>query len=188
MLRNFESMSPQLAAGAWVDETALVVGDVVLAEDVSIWPLTVVRGDVNHIRIGPRSNVQDGTVVHVAHHREGYWPGLPTIVGADVTIGHRAIVHACTIGNACLIGMGAIVMDGAILGDEIVLAAGSVVPPGKQLEGGWLYVGSPAQPRRRLLEAERENLYYSAAHYVQLLRRHRDGPAAAASTSAAGGR
>jgi carbonic anhydrase/acetyltransferase-like protein (isoleucine patch superfamily) len=176
MLRRFETVAPQLAAGAWVDEMALVLGDVTLAEDVSVWPFSVLRGDVNRIRVGARTNVQDGTVIHVAHAREGVSPGLPTLIGADVTIGHRAIIHACTIGNACLIGMGAIVMDGAVLGDESMLAAGSVVPPGKRLEGGWLYVGSPAQPKRRLLDAERENLYYSAAHYVSLVRRHRADP------------
>jgi len=172
MLRRFESHAPRLAAGAWVDEMALVIGDVTLGEGASVWPLSVLRGDVNHIRVGARTNVQDGTVIHVSHAREGVSPGLPTLIGADVTIGHRAIIHACTIGNACLIGMGAIVMDGAVLGDESMLAAGSVVPPGKRLEGGWLYVGSPAQPRRRLLDAERENLYYSAAHYVSLVLRH----------------
>ena len=175
MLRTFESCRPVLASSAWVDATALVLGDVELAEDVSVWPMTVVRGDVNHIRIGARSNVQDGAVVHVAHEGGDVQPGFPTLIGEDVTVGHRAIVHACTVGDACLIGMAATIMDGAVLEDEVMLAAGALVPPGKRLAGGHLYVGSPARQHRPLTDEEREFLRYSAAFYVKLKNRHRFG-------------
>lgn len=175
MLRTFESCRPVLASSAWVDATALVVGDVELAADVSVWPMTVIRGDVNHIRIGARTNVQDGTVIHVAHEREGVQSGFPTIIGEDVTIGHRALVHACTIGNACLIGMGSTIMDGAIVEDEVILAAGALVPPGKRLQSGYLYVGSPAKQHRPLTDEERTFLRYSAEHYVKVKNRHRYG-------------
>ena len=173
MIRTFESWTPQLAATAWVDATAVVVGDVELGEDVSVWPTTVVRGDVNFIRVGARTNIQDGTVVHVAHAGGMNPTGYPTLIGEDVTIGHRAVVHACTVGDTCLIGMGAIIMDGAVLGAESMVAAGALIPPGKELPGGYLYVGSPAKAQRELTEDEREFLQYSARHYVELKNRHR---------------
>ncbi|WP_290649195.1 gamma carbonic anhydrase family protein [Aquisalimonas sp.] len=172
MIRTFESYRPQIADSAWVDATALVIGEVELAEDVSVWPMTVVRGDVHYIRVGPRTNIQDGSVVHVAHAGD-YSPGYPTIIGADVTIGHKAIVHACTVEDACLIGMAATIMDGAVLGAESILAAGALVPPGKTLPGGHLYVGSPAQAVREITDSEREFLRYSARYYVTVKNRHR---------------
>ena len=173
MIRTFEGQRPALAEGAWVDATALVLGDVELGKDVSVWPMTVIRGDVNSIRIGDRSNIQDGTVVHVAHAGGMNPTGFPTVIGEDVTVGHKAIVHACTIGDACLIGMGATIMDGAVLGSYSMLAAGALVPPGKELPGGYLYVGSPAKPARELTDDEREFLLYSARHYVSVKDRHR---------------
>ena len=173
MIRTFETWRPQVADSAWVDATALVLGEVELAEDVSVWPMTVIRGDVNWIRVGPRTNIQDGSVVHVAHAGGMNPTGYPTIIGADVTVGHKAVVHACTIEDACLIGMGATVMDGAVLGAESMLAAGALVPPGKELPGGYLYVGSPAKAVRELTDEEREFLRYSAAHYVKVKNRHR---------------
>ena len=173
MIRTFENYRPQIADSAWVDATALVIGEVELAEDVSVWPMTVVRGDVNWIRVGPRTNIQDGSVVHVAHAGGMNPSGYPTVIGADVTVGHKAIVHACTIEDACLIGMGATIMDGAVLGAESMLGAGALVPPGKELPGGYLYVGSPAKAVRELTDDEREFLRYSAAHYVKVKNRHR---------------
>ena len=131
-LRPFRGIFPTLGARVWVDPAATVIGDVHLGEDSSVWPGTVVRGDVNHIRIGARTNLQDGTIVHVTHEgpftRPGGWP---TLIGDDVTIGHGAIVHACTIGDACLVGMGATVLDGAVLEDHAFVGAGAVVPPGR---------------------------------------------------------
>lgn len=145
-----------------------MIGDVTLGEDASVWPLTVVRGDVNKISIGARSNVQDNCCLHVTHDGPYTPGGVELIIGEEVTIGHAVTLHACTIGNRCLIGMGAIVLDRAVLEDECFVAAGAIVSPGKRLKGGWLYRGSPAQPVRELTEAERDNLRYSAAHYVRL--------------------
>lgn len=171
MIRSFQGHNPVVPRSAFVDDTALVVGDVTLGENVSVWPMAVLRGDVNRIEVGDNSNIQDGAVVHVAH--EGpYQHGFPAIIGADVTVGHRAVVHACSIGDRVLVGMGAIIMDGAVVGDDVVIGAGALVPPGKRLAGGKLYVGSPARAARDLTASEREQLVYSARHYVTLKERH----------------
>lgn len=168
MIRPFQGILPRLAAGTYVDESAQVIGDVTLGEDSSVWPLTVLRGDVNKISIGARTNIQDNCCLHVTHDGPYTLGGVALVIGDEVTVGHGVILHACTIGNRCLIGMGAIVMDKVVLEDECFIAAGAMVPPGKTLKGGWLYRGAPAQPVRELTEKERENLKYSAAHYVRL--------------------
>ncbi len=168
MIRPFQGITPKLAPGVYIDESAQVIGDVTLGEDASVWPLTVVRGDVNKISIGARSNVQDNCCLHVTHDGPYTPGGVELIIGEEVTVGHAVTLHACTIGNRCLIGMGAIVLDRAVLEDECFIAAGAIVSPGKRLKGGWLYRGTPAQPVRELTEAERDNLRYSAAHYVRL--------------------
>lgn len=175
-VRSFQSDTPELGANVYIDPAAAVIGQVALGDDVSIWPMAVLRGDVNSIRIGARSNLQDGTVVHVTHDGP-YTPagGIPTVVGEDVTVGHKCLLHACKIGDRCLIGMGAIVMDGAVLGDEVLLAAGSLVSPGKHLQSGWLYRGSPARAVRELTAQEREQLAYSARHYVALKDKYTSG-------------
>src|SRR5262245_11542314 len=143
-IRTFRSIAPTLGQRCWIDPAATVVGDVILGDDVSLWPGTVVRGDVNFIRIGDRTNIQDGAVVHVTHDGpQGPAGGIPTYIGADVTIGHGAIVHACTIEDACLIGMGAIVLDGAVIRREAFVAAGALVAPGKVVGQGELWVGNP---------------------------------------------
>ncbi|MBA1146703.1 gamma carbonic anhydrase family protein [Ectothiorhodospiraceae bacterium WFHF3C12] len=176
MIRRFEQYTPSIADSAYVDESAVVIGDVALAEDVSIWPAAVLRGDVNYIRVGARSNVQDGTVVHVTHAGP-YTPegGIPTVIGEDVTIGHKAIIHACTLGDRILIGMGATVMDGATVESDVILGANALVPPNKTLESGYLYVGSPVKQARALTDSEKEYLVYSARHYVRLKQRHEKG-------------
>lgn len=171
-LRPFEGTTPVLGARVYIDDAAVLVGDIVVGDDSSFWPFVAARGDVNHIRIGARTNIQDGTVLHVTHDGPYTPGGFPLIVGDDVTVGHKALLHACTIGNRCLIGMGAIVMDGAVLEDEVFVAAGAVVTPGKHLESGWLYRGNPARPARELSAEEREMLAYSAAHYVRLKDRY----------------
>jgi carbonic anhydrase/acetyltransferase-like protein (isoleucine patch superfamily) len=171
-LRAFGTDHPALGARVYVDPTALVIGRVRLAEDVSVWPMCVLRGDVNTIEVGARTNVQDASVLHVTHEREGQGSGQPLVIGADVTIGHRVILHACAVGDRCLIGMGAIVMDGAVIEDDVLLAAGSVVPPGKRLQARSLYLGNPARRFRVLTAAEVESLAYSAAHYVELKDQH----------------
>jgi carbonic anhydrase/acetyltransferase-like protein (isoleucine patch superfamily) len=168
-IRSFQGVSPVLGEGTYVDEAATVIGDVVLGDDVSIWPGTVVRGDVNYIRIGSRTNVQDGTIIHVTHDGPYGKPGgFATIIGEDVTIGHAAVIHACVIEDACLIGMGATILDGATIKKNGFVGAGAVIPPGKVVESGELWLGNPAKCVRKLSEKEIEQLYYSAQHYVRL--------------------
>ncbi len=171
-MRRYLDQTPSLGQRVWVDPDASVIGQVILADDVSIWPRAVLRGDVNRIEIGARSNFQDGAIGHVTHDGPYTPGGIPLILGEDITVGHAAVLHACTIGNRCLIGMGAIVLDGAVIEDEVMLGAGSLVSPGKRLESGWLYVGRPAAPVRRLKDSELEMLRYSAAHYVRLKDRY----------------
>ena len=168
-IRSFQGVSPVLGEGTYVDEAATVIGDVVLGDDVSIWPGTVVRGDVNYIRIGARTNVQDGSIIHVTHDGPYGKPGgFATVIGEDVTIGHAAVIHACVIENACLIGMGATILDGATIKKNGFVGAGAVIPPGKVVESGELWLGNPAKCVRKLSEKEIEQLYYSAQHYVRL--------------------
>lgn len=171
-IRAFNGKYPEIGASVFIDESAVVIGDVTLADDVSVWPTTVIRGDVHSISIGAGTNVQDGSVLHVSHDSSYQPGGFPLCIGKGVTIGHRAVVHACSVGDYCLIGMGAIIMDGAALGDYTMLGAGALVPPGKKLDGGFLYVGSPAKQARLLSEKEREFLHYSYQHYMQLKDEH----------------
>jgi carbonic anhydrase/acetyltransferase-like protein (isoleucine patch superfamily) len=172
-IREFSGIRPRIDPSAWVDESARVIGDVVLEADVSIWPMAVVRGDINSIRIGARSNIQDNCVLHVTHASPYTDGGAPLVIGTDLTLGHQAVLHACTVGNCCLIGIGAIVLDRALIGDYVIVGAGSLVPGGKVLESGHLYVGSPVKKVRPLTDREREMLEYSSAHYVRLKERYR---------------
>lgn len=168
-IRTFQGHEPLLGERVYVDPAATVIGRVELGDDVSIWPGCVVRGDVNYIRIGDRTNVQDGTVIHVSHDGPYTQPGgFPTEIGTDVTIGHGAIVHACRIGNYCLIGMGARILDGAVIEDHAFVGAGALVAPGKVVRSGELWLGNPARMARKLSDAELEQLRYSAGHYVRL--------------------
>lgn len=159
---------PDLGERVYVDPAAVVVGRVELGDDVSIWPMSVVRGDVNFIRIGACTNIQDACVLHVTHDGPYSPGGLPLVVGREVTVGHRVTLHACTVGDRCLIGIGAIVLDGAVLEDDVFLAAGSLVSPGKRLLSGHLYRGAPARQVRALRGEEIEQLRYSAGHYVKI--------------------
>ena len=173
MIEAYQGIRPVVAESAFVHASAVVIGDVELGEAVSVWPTAVLRGDVQRIEIGAGSNIQDGSIVHVAH--EGpYQSGHPAIVGESVTVGHRAVIHACTIGSRVLVGMGAMVLDGARVDDEVIIGAGALVPPGKHLQTGQLYLGSPARAVRSLTATEREQLAYSARHYMRLMARHRD--------------
>ena len=168
-IRPYLDRLPSLGARAYVDSQASVIGDVVLGDDVSVWPFTVIRGDVNFVRIGDRTNLQDGTVVHVSHDGpHAKLGGFATVIGEDVTIGHKAIVHACRIADACLIGMGAVVLDGAIVEKHGFVGAGALVAPGKVVGSGEMWLGNPARRVRMLSDAEIEALYYSAGHYVRL--------------------
>jgi carbonic anhydrase/acetyltransferase-like protein (isoleucine patch superfamily) len=152
----------------YVDPAATVIGDVELGDDVSLWPGAVVRGDVERIRIGARTNVQDTAVLHVTHDGPYSPGGFPCIVGSDVTIGHGAVVHACTVGDRCLIGMHATLLDGVVVERHAFVGAGALVPPGKVIGEGELWVGNPARCVRRLGDSEIEALRYSASHYVEL--------------------
>lgn len=171
-IRNFEQHTPNIAATAYVDPMALVIGAVTIEEDASLWPMVVARGDIQHIFIGARSNIQDGAVLHVTHDSKFCVGGRALHIGEDVTVGHQATLHACTIEHHCLIGMGAIILDGAILEPYTLLAAGSVVPPGKRLTGGFIWRGNPVQQGRALTEQEIEFFSYSAQNYVKLAKRH----------------
>ena len=179
-IRVFESLTPRIAPTAWVDDAALVIGDVSIGDDSSVWPMAVLRGDINAITIGARSNIQDGTIAHV-NHESPYNPGSTVTVGDDVTVGHRAILHGCTIESVCLIGMGAVIMDAAVVSEGCVVAAGALIPPGKILQPGCLYVGAPAQKVRKLGPEVLEQLRYSARHYVENKNRHRRQTATIAS-------
>ena len=168
-LRPYLDHVPVVGERVYIDPAASVIGDVVLGDDVSIWPGTVVRGDVNFIRIGARTNIQDGSVVHVSHDGpHAKLGGFATVIGSDVTIGHKAIVHACQIEDAVLIGMGAIILDGAIVRRHGFVGAGALVAPGKEVGERELWLGNPARKVRMLSDAEVEALFYSAQHYVRL--------------------
>jgi carbonic anhydrase/acetyltransferase-like protein (isoleucine patch superfamily) len=171
-IRSYQQFTPLLGERVFVDASAVVLGDVEIGDDSSVWPLVVIRGDMHSIRIGERSSVQDGSVLHITHAGPFNPGGYPLNIGDDVTIGHKVTLHGCNVGNRVLIGMGSIVMDGVVIEDEVVLGAGSLVPPGKRLESGYLYVGSPAKQARPLSEKERSYFSYSAANYVRLKDQH----------------
>lgn len=172
MIENYLEHTPKIGQSSWVHDSAVVIGKVTLGDEVSVWPCAVIRGDVHTIHIGNRSNVQDGAVIHATHPSGFNETGYPTHVGEDVTIGHNAILHGCTIGNRVLIGMGATILDGTTIPDEVIIAAGALVPMNKTLESGYLYVGNPAKPMRPLTDTEREFLSYSPSHYAGLKDEH----------------
>lgn len=172
-IRSYQGLEPHIAADAYVDENAVVIGDVELGQQASIWPMAVVRGDIHRIRIGAGSNVQDGSILHVSHDSRFLPGGAPTIVHERVTVGHQAMLHGCEIHDHCLVGIGARVLDRAVLRPRVMLGAGALVPPGKKLDGGWLYVGTPAKRVRMLTDLELEYLDYAALHYIELAVRHR---------------
>lgn len=174
-VRVYQGHTPELGAGVYVDPAAVVIGRVRIGNDSSVWPATVVRGDINAIEIGQCTNVQDGSVLHVTHDSRFDPGGHPLRVGSYVTVGHRVVLHACSIGDYCLIGMGSVVLDGAVLAPRAMVGAGSLVPPGKQLEGGFLWLGSPVRKTRPLTEMEVAFLEYSASHYVDLKNAHMQG-------------
>lgn len=172
-IRDFEHHSPDIHPSVYIDDSAVVIGQVSIGEASSVWPLTVIRGDIQRISIGQRTNIQDGSVLHVTHGSEFYLEpeGYPLTIGDDVTIGHKAVLHACTINNRCLIGMGAIVLDSAIVNSEVIVGAGSIVPPGKELKSGYLWLGSPVKRVRELSAKEQQFLQYSAKYYTELAKR-----------------
>lgn len=167
-LRNFEHKTPLLGTGVYIDPAAVVIGEVTIGNDCSVWPMAVLRADVNYINIGEACSIQDGAVLHVTHDGPYSEGGKPLILGKGVTVGHKAVLHGCTIDNYCLIGMGSLILDGAHLKEFVMVGAGSIVTPGKILDSGYLYLGNPARAFRKLSSTEMEQLEYSAQHYVRL--------------------
>ena len=170
-LRPFKGTMPSIDESAYIDESAVVIGNVSIGADSSIWCTCVLRGDVNSIVVGNRSNIQDGSILHVTHknpikHPEGY----PLVIGDDVTVAHHASLHGCTLEDQCFVGMGSIVMDGATVQSKSMIGAGSLVPPGKVIETGWLYIGSPAKKFRELSDEEMSGFKKLADNYVNYSR------------------
>ncbi len=166
-LRPFKNTFPILGQRILIDPSSVVIGQVSLGDDASVWPLVAIRGDVNKVEIGRRTNIQDGSVLHVTHRSDHNPLGNPLIIGDDVTVGHKAMLHGCTIGNRVLVGMGSILLDGVMVEDDVMIGAGSLVPPGKRLESGYLYLGAPVRRARALTAAEIAGLTYSANNYVR---------------------
>ena len=171
-IRSYQGITPKIHPTAFVDEAAVVIGNVMIGEDASVWPMVAIRGDVETIRIGARSNIQDGSILHVTGDSEFYPGGFALTIGDDVTVGHAAILHACTIESLSLIGMGTTVLDGAVIESGAMVGAGSLVSPGKRISGGFLWLGSPAKKIRTLNDQEKAFLKFSAAHYVQVKNLH----------------
>lgn len=172
-IRKHQGTTPTIDETAYIDPAAVVIGDVHIAEDASVWPMTVIRGDVNSIRIGEASNIQDGSILHVTHVGPYDPEGGPLLIGQGVTVGHGAILHACRVDDYCLVGMGATILDKAHMEHHSMLGAGSVLPPGKTIKTGELWVGNPARKVKNLTEKQMESLEYSAKHYVKLKNQYR---------------
>lgn len=170
---SFLHHNPQLAEEVYIHTSAQVIGDVTLGCRVSVWPGTVLRGDMNKIIVGEDTNIQDGSVLHVTHPGPVIAEGAPLIIGKQVTIGHHVALHGCTIGDKCLIGIGSIILDLAVVESQVMIGAGSLVPSRKHLESGWLYMGTPVQKIRKLTPEEIDNFTYSAQRYVHLVRQYR---------------
>jgi len=167
-IRSIQGKTPKIGERVYIDPYAAVIGEVSLGDDVSVWPMAVIRGDVNRIHIGNSCSIQDGAILHVTHDGPYTPGGQPLILGQGITVGHKAVLHGCVIDDFCLIGMGALVLDGVHAEHHVLIGAGSIVPPGKTLKSGHLYLGNPARAVRPLSEQEMERLEYSARHYVAL--------------------
>lgn len=163
LLVPFQDKRPQVDPSAFVAETAMVIGDVAIGRESSIWFNVVIRGDVNFIRIGERTNIQDGSVIHVTKE------AFSTVVGNEVTVGHNVTLHGCTVGDRCLIGIGAVLLDGVEIGKDSMVAAGSVVAPGTVIPPGSLAMGAPARRKRSLTDEEIRHLQMSALNYVRYM-------------------
>ena len=167
--RPYKNIYPRISESSYIAESADIIGDVVIGEDSSVWHATVVRGDMDMtITIGNRTNIQDGSVLHITNRSPFVPDGYHLTIGNEVTVGHRCILHACTIEDAALIGMGSTVLDGAVVRSGAMIGANSLVAPGKIIEGGYLWLGAPIKKIRELNETEREYLLYSAEMYVSL--------------------
>lgn len=167
-IRPYKNISPTLAEGVYIDESAVVIGNVTIGRDSSVWPHTTIRGDMHHITIGERCSIQDNSVLHITHDSDSDPGGWPLTLGDDVTVGHSAVLHGCTIGNRVLVGIGAKLMDGVVVEDEVMIGAGALVPPGKTLKSGFVYMGTPCKSVRPVSDAERDFFTYGTANYVKL--------------------
>lgn len=167
-MKSFRGKVPQLGDRVWVDENAVIIGDVTIGDDSSVWPLVAIRGDMHSITIGARTSIQDNSCLHITHASTYKPEGYPLSIGDDVTVGHMAMLHGCTVGSRVLVGMGTTILDGAVVEDEIIIGAGSLVPPGKRLESGFMYMGSPVKQIRPLNEKEIEYFQYAGLNYVKL--------------------
>ena len=175
MVHKFKDATPTIGNKTWIAGSADVIGDVTVGEDCSIWFGCVVRGDVHYITIGDRTNIQDLSMIHVTHYKkEDKSDGNPTIIGNDVTVGHRVMLHGCTIEDACLIGMSATILDGAVIGKESIVGAGSLVTKNKKFPPRSLIMGSPAKLIKELDEQEVKELYASASRYVKFKEDYRE--------------
>ncbi|MFQ3185366.1 gamma carbonic anhydrase family protein [Marinomonas primoryensis] len=168
VMKSFRGKMPQLGDRVWVDENAVIIGDVTIGDDSSVWPLVAIRGDMHSITIGARTSIQDNSCLHITHASTYKPEGYPLSIGDDVTVGHMAMLHGCTVGSRVLVGMGTTILDGAVIEDEIIIGAGSLVPPGKRLESGFMYMGSPVKKIRPLNEKEIEYFQYAGLNYVKL--------------------
>ncbi|MFT6403958.1 MAG: carbonic anhydrase/acetyltransferase-like protein (isoleucine patch superfamily) [Marinomonas primoryensis] len=168
VMKSFRGKMPQLGERVWVDENAVIIGDVTIGDDSSVWPLVAIRGDMHSITIGARTSIQDNSCLHITHASTYKPEGYPLSIGDDVTVGHMAMLHGCTVGSRVLVGMGTTILDGAVIEDEIIIGAGSLVPPGKRLESGFMYMGSPVKKIRPLNEKEIEYFQYAGLNYVKL--------------------
>lgn len=167
-IRSYKNSTPSLGQRVYIDPAAVVIGDVEMGDDSSVWPCAVIRGDMHRIRIGERTSVQDGAILHITHAGPFNDAGWPLTIGDDVTIGHSVNLHGCTIGSRILVGIGSTILDGAIVEDDVVIGAGTLVPPGKVLKSGYMYMGSPCQQIRPLKDKEKAFFTYSSNNYVKL--------------------
>lgn len=167
-IRSYLQFTPIIGKGVYVDPLSSVIGNVTLGMDSSVWPFASIRGDMHFIKIGDRTSIQDNSTLHITHAGDFDHKGAPLIIGSDVTIGHRVILHGCTVEDKVLVGMGSIILDNALIQSNVILGAGSLVPPGKVLEGGFLWLGSPVVKKRELTESEIAFISYSAKNYVKL--------------------
>lgn len=167
-IKSFRGHSPVLGERVWVDDSAVLIGDIEIGDDSSVWPLVSIRGDMHSIRIGKRTSIQDNTCLHITHASVYKPEGHPLSIGDDVTVGHMAMLHGCTVHDQVLIGMGTTILDGAIVESQVIIGAGSLVPQGKRLESGFLYMGSPAKAVRPLKQSELDYFQYAGLNYVKL--------------------
>ncbi|WP_336499783.1 gamma carbonic anhydrase family protein [Aliivibrio fischeri] len=165
-LRRYKSNFPSIGSNTYIDTSSVLIGEITIGQDSSVWPLVVARGDVNSISIGDRTNIQDGSVLHVTHKNTENPKGAPLVIGNDVTIGHKVMLHGCVIEDRVLVGMGSIILDNAYIEADVMIGAGSLVPPNKRLESGYLYIGSPVKQVRPLSIEEIASLKKSALNYV----------------------